>query len=91
VSAKQLFSRSIQQSIQDDANAAPALESRDSETAARRYLAERDIAPGDRLEIHERQPLNGAPLVGFGGWGRPSGGELARSVGVGAEGSRRPC
>jgi DtxR family transcriptional regulator, Mn-dependent transcriptional regulator len=47
-----------------------------------RYLAERGIAPGDELEVVERQPFGGPLFVRFRDAVHPLGGELARAIRV---------
>ena len=47
-----------------------------------RYLADRGIAPGDELEVIERQPFGGPLFVRFGSAVHPLGGELARAMRV---------
>lgn len=47
-----------------------------------RYLAERGIAPGDELEVIERQPFGGPLFVRFGAVVHTLGGELARAMRV---------
>jgi DtxR family transcriptional regulator, Mn-dependent transcriptional regulator len=47
-----------------------------------RYLAERGIAPGDPLEVVERQPFGGPLFVRFGSAVHPLGGDLARAMRV---------
>ena len=52
----------------------------DSEPEMLRYLAERGIAPGDELEVVERQPFGGPLFVRFGDEVHALGGELARAM-----------
>ena len=52
----------------------------DSDPGMLRYLAERGIAFGDRLEVLDRQPFGGPVFVRFGGRELPLGGELARAM-----------
>jgi DtxR family transcriptional regulator, Mn-dependent transcriptional regulator len=52
----------------------------DSEPEMLRYLAERGIAPGDELEVVERQPFGGPLFVRFGDQVHALGGELARAM-----------
>ncbi|MGZ4273123.1 MAG: metal-dependent transcriptional regulator [Solirubrobacteraceae bacterium] len=68
-----------------------SLTPRDSGTFARisdsapdklRYLAERGIAPGDELEVVERQPFGGPLFVRFGDQVHPLGGDLAHAIRV---------
>jgi DtxR family Mn-dependent transcriptional regulator len=47
-----------------------------------RYLAQRGIAPGDELEVIDRQPFGGPLFVRFGEQVHPLGGELARAMRV---------
>lgn len=54
----------------------------DSDSEMLRYLAQRGIAPGDELEVIERQPFGGPLFVRFGGAVHPLGGELARAMRV---------
>ncbi len=52
----------------------------DSEPEMLRYLADRGIAPGDELEVVDRQPFGGPLFVRFGDTVHPLGGELARAM-----------
>jgi DtxR family Mn-dependent transcriptional regulator len=54
----------------------------DSDPAMLRYLAERGIAPGDRLEVVERQPFGGPLSVQFASGTHALGGHLAESMRV---------
>ena len=54
----------------------------DSEPEMLRYLAQRGIAPGDSLEVIDRQPFGGPLFVRFGEQVHPLGGELARAMRV---------
>jgi DtxR family Mn-dependent transcriptional regulator len=54
----------------------------DADPEMLRYLAERGIAPGDELEVVERQPFGGPLFVRFAGGIHPLGGELARAMRV---------
>jgi DtxR family Mn-dependent transcriptional regulator len=54
----------------------------DSEPEMLRYLAQRGIAPGDELEVIDRQPFGGPLFVRFGEQVHPLGGELARAMRV---------
>ncbi|MGZ4178924.1 MAG: metal-dependent transcriptional regulator [Solirubrobacteraceae bacterium] len=54
----------------------------DSDPDMLRYLAERGIAPGDALEVVERQPFGGPLFVRFGDEVHPLGGDLAREMRV---------
>jgi len=57
----------------------------DSEPEMLRYLAERGISPGDRLEIIERQPFEGPLFVRFGEDVHALGGTLAKAMRVAVE------
>jgi DtxR family transcriptional regulator, Mn-dependent transcriptional regulator len=54
----------------------------DSDPDMLRYLADRGIAPGDELEVMERQPFGGPLFVRFGRSVHPLGGDLARAMRV---------
>jgi len=54
----------------------------DSDPAMLRYLAQCGIAPGDKLEVRERQPFGGPLFVRFGKREHPIGGGLARAMRV---------
>jgi DtxR family Mn-dependent transcriptional regulator len=54
----------------------------DSDPEMLRYLAARGIAPGEELEVLERQPFGGPLFVRFGDDVHPLGGELARAMRV---------
>jgi DtxR family transcriptional regulator, Mn-dependent transcriptional regulator len=54
----------------------------DSDPEMLRYLADKGIAPGDELEVIERQPFGGPLFVRFGDQVHPLGGELARAMRV---------
>jgi DtxR family Mn-dependent transcriptional regulator len=54
----------------------------DTEPEMLRYLAERGIAPGDELEVIERQPFDGPLFVRFGTVVHTLGGDLARAMRV---------
>ena len=54
----------------------------DSDPDMLRYLSERGIAPGDTLEVVERQPFGGPLFVRFGAEIHPLGGDLARAIRV---------
>jgi DtxR family Mn-dependent transcriptional regulator len=54
----------------------------DSDPDMLRYLAERGIAPGEELEVVERQPFGGPVFVRFGAEVHPLGGDLARAMRV---------
>ena len=54
----------------------------DSDPEMLRYLSERGIAPGDRLEVIERQPFDGPLIVRFGSGDHALGGALVRMMRV---------
>ena len=54
----------------------------DTDPEMLRYLAERGIAPGARLEVVDRQPFDGPLFVRFGDQVHVLGGELARAMSV---------
>ena len=54
----------------------------DSDPEMLRFLAERGIAPGDRLEVVEKQPFDGPLFVRFGADVHVFGGALARAMRV---------
>jgi DtxR family Mn-dependent transcriptional regulator len=54
----------------------------DSDPEMLRWLSERGIAPGDRLEVRERQPFDGPLIVRFGSGDHALGGELVRMMRV---------
>ena len=54
----------------------------DSHPEMLRYLGERGIAIGDRLEVVDKQPFDGPLTVRFGGADRVLGGALARAMRV---------
>ena len=54
----------------------------DSDPEMLRYLSERGIAPGDSLEVVERQPFGGPLFVRFAAEIHPLGGDLARAIRV---------
>ncbi len=54
----------------------------DSDPEMLRFLAERGIAPGDRLEVVDKQPFDGPLFVRFGDQVNVLGGELARAMRV---------
>jgi DtxR family transcriptional regulator, Mn-dependent transcriptional regulator len=54
----------------------------DSDPQMLRYLSEREIAPGDRLEVIERQPFGGPLFVRIGGVEQALGGALAEAMRV---------
>jgi DtxR family Mn-dependent transcriptional regulator len=64
----------------------------DAEPEMLRYLSERSIAPGERLQVLERQPFGGPLLVSFAGGAREAlGGRLAHAMRVEVEGSATPA
>ena len=54
----------------------------DSDPEMLRYLTARGIAPGDDLEVVEKQPFDGPVFASFGGEVHVLGGSLARAMGV---------
>ncbi len=54
----------------------------DSDPEMLRYLSERGIAPGERLQVLERQPFGGPLLVSFEGAEHALGGQLAKAMRV---------
>jgi DtxR family transcriptional regulator, Mn-dependent transcriptional regulator len=54
----------------------------DSDPEMLRWLSDRGIAPGDRLEVLERQPFDGPLLVRFGSGDHALGGGLVRMMRV---------
>jgi DtxR family Mn-dependent transcriptional regulator len=54
----------------------------DSDPAMLRFLAERGIAPGDALEVIDKQPFDGPLYVRFGDEVQVLGGTLARAMRV---------
>jgi DtxR family Mn-dependent transcriptional regulator len=54
----------------------------DSDSAMLRYLGERGVTPGARLEVVERQPFGGPLFVRFGSDIHPLGGDLAEAMRV---------
>jgi DtxR family Mn-dependent transcriptional regulator len=54
----------------------------DADPEMLRYLASRGIAPGDELEVVERQPFGGPLFVRFADAIHPLGGELAHAMRV---------
>jgi len=54
----------------------------DADPEMLRYLSERGIAPGERLEVLERQPFDGPLLVRFGSGDHALGGSLVRMMRV---------
>jgi DtxR family Mn-dependent transcriptional regulator len=61
----------------------------DSDPEMLRYLADRDIAPGDRFAVRERQPFGGPLFVAFGEREHAIGGQLAGAMRVEVERSAR--
>jgi DtxR family Mn-dependent transcriptional regulator len=60
----------------------------DADPEMLRFLAGRGIAPGDRLEVIERQPFDGPLYVRFGDEVHVLGAVLARAMRVAAEDGR---
>jgi DtxR family transcriptional regulator, Mn-dependent transcriptional regulator len=54
----------------------------DADPAMLRFLAEREIAPGDRFEVVDKQPFDGPVFVRFSGEVEALGGNLARAMRV---------
>lgn len=54
----------------------------DSDPEMLRFLADRGIAPGDHLEVIDKQPFNGPLFVRFGGEVHVLGGDLAEAMRV---------
>ena len=54
----------------------------DSDPEMLRYLSERGISPGDRLQVRDRQPFGGPLFVRFGEREHTIGGQLARAMRV---------
>lgn len=54
----------------------------DSDPAMLRYLSDRGISPGDRLEVLDKQPFDGPLSVRFGGAVHVLGGSLAQAMRV---------
>ena len=61
----------------------------DSEPEMLRYLAERQIAPGDRFEVLERQPFGGPLFVRIGEETHALGGALAEAIHVELDGAAK--
>jgi DtxR family Mn-dependent transcriptional regulator len=59
----------------------------DSDASMLRYLAEREIQPGDRLLVRSREPFGGPLIVEIAGHTHPLGTQLADSMRVRREGS----
>src|SRR5262245_7879069 len=59
----------------------------DSDSEMLRYLAEREIQPGDRLRVRSREPFGGPVIVEIAGDTHPLGPELAESMRVRREAS----
>jgi DtxR family Mn-dependent transcriptional regulator len=57
----------------------------DSDSEMLRYLGERGVTPGARLEVVERQPFGGPLFVRFGTDVHPLGGDLAQAMRVEVE------
>jgi DtxR family Mn-dependent transcriptional regulator len=60
----------------------------DSDASMLRYLAEREIQPGDRLSVRSREPFGGPLMVEIAGETHPLGARLAESIRVRREGQR---
>jgi DtxR family Mn-dependent transcriptional regulator len=58
----------------------------DSDSAMLRYLAEREIRPGDRLLVRSKEPFGGPVIVEIAGQSHPLGPGLADSVWIRREG-----
>jgi DtxR family transcriptional regulator, Mn-dependent transcriptional regulator len=54
----------------------------DSDASMLRYLAEREIQPGARLDVTAREPFGGPVMVEIEGRAHPLGQELARNMRV---------
>ncbi len=54
----------------------------DSDASMLRYLAEREIQPGDRLLVQSREPFGGPLMVEIAGRTHPLGAQLAESIRV---------
>jgi len=54
----------------------------DSDASMLRYLAEREIQPGDRLRVESREPFGGPVMVEIAGRTHPLGPQLAESMRV---------
>ncbi len=61
----------------------------DSDPEMLRYLAEREIAPGDRIEVLERQPFGGPLFVRIGEQTHALGGALAEAMRVELDGAAK--
>jgi DtxR family transcriptional regulator, Mn-dependent transcriptional regulator len=59
----------------------------DSDASMLRYLAEREIQPGDRVLVRSREPFGGPLIVEIAGHTHPLGTQLADSMRVRREGS----
>jgi DtxR family Mn-dependent transcriptional regulator len=59
----------------------------DADPAMLRYLSERGIAPGDRLEVLDKQPFDGPVFARFGDEVHVLGGALARAMRVEVDGA----
>src|SRR5579875_394723 len=62
----------------------------DSDPEMLRYLSGLGIAPGDRLEVSERQPFGGPVVVRVCGREVPLGGQLAAAMRIEPDAPRRP-
>ena len=60
----------------------------DSDSSMLRYLAEREIQPGDRLRVETREPFGGPVIVEIAGEAHPFGPQLAESMRVRREAQR---
>ena len=58
----------------------------DSDASMLRYLAEREIQPGDRLRVRSREPFGGPLIVEIAGRKHPLGTQLADSIRVRRDG-----
>jgi DtxR family transcriptional regulator, Mn-dependent transcriptional regulator len=54
----------------------------DSDSSMLRYLAEREIQPGDRLLVRSKEPFGGPLIVEIAGRSHPLGAQLAKSMRV---------
>jgi DtxR family Mn-dependent transcriptional regulator len=60
----------------------------DSDSSMLRYLAEREIQPGDKLVVSSREPFGGPLMVEIAGRTHPLGSQLAESIRVQREPAR---
>jgi DtxR family Mn-dependent transcriptional regulator len=60
----------------------------DSDASMLRYLAEREIQPGDRLHVRSREPFGGPVMIEIAGRTHPLGPQLAGRMRVRREASR---